>query len=444
MKKFNNKFIKKAMSISLLAVISLTACSSNTSEVEAPEEEVKQEEAKQEEDANTNVDTTEGLSGEFTWWTYFDQTPYYVEAFQKENPNVKINLEIFGGEEYETKLMSAIQSGQNIPDLFDMDEASVGKFVDSPALSDLSTVVDSQTLNSIYPWALSLGKSKEGVLKGMPDNVSPVAFWYLRDAMTENLGTDDDKEISNMLNSRDAVIEKSKEVLENSNGEVYLLANVTEVVKIEAPQLPAFVNDGVFSIDSSYGDLLDYMRTLNDEGLVANLSSWSGEWAAAWNDGQVLVRIMPSWDFFTDWDKNSGNVGVAAPYASAFEGGTYRAIYSGSEEQELVAEFLKFISSEEFQIANLNDNNQIPANMTISEKLPDFSSEKFGGQNVLATYTDIVNNIPDVRTDKYYRKVLLVFQSNATQGIKNGLTNDEIFEAFKKEVKDLYPELQGL
>lgn len=387
----------------------------------------------------------ESLVGEFTWWSFFDQTPFMAEQFNLKYPNVKVNLEVYGGDEYQTKLLNTLPSGQGVPDLFDLEEGYVYKFIDSPLLADLEELGLKGADSGYYPWAIAMGRDSNGVLKGICDNVSPVAFWYLRDAMEKWLGTSDDAEISAALNSWEAIKAKALEIKEKSEGTVWLWPNLGEMVKVSAFSLTPFVRDCEFEVCEGWMDLLNTMRDFNDSGIVANLGSWSGEWATAWNDGTLLIRTMPSWDFFTAWDKNEGNVGVAAPFQNSYEGGTYRAIYSNSPNKDIAVKFLEFLTSQEYQLQNLAVNNQMPANMNIVNVLgPDYANERFGGQNIMKTYDKISTNIPDIIPDQYTRGIQNMFSKHAQQGIRDGLTNEQILDNFVKEVKDTYPELKGL
>lgn len=387
----------------------------------------------------------ESLVGEFTWWSFFDQIPFLAEQFNLKYPNVKINYEIYGGDEYQTKLLNTLPSGQGVPDIFDLEEGYVYKFIDSPLLADLESLGLSDVNSEYYDWAIAMGRDSSGTLKGICDNVSPVAFWYIRDAMEKWLGTSDDAEISGILNSWSAIKEKAREIKEASDGAVYLWPNLGEMVKVSAFSLIPFVRDGEFAVRDGWMNLVDTMREFHDAGLVANLGSWSGEWATAWNDGSLLIRTMPSWDFFTDWSKNEGNVGVAAPFQNSYEGGTYRAIYANSPNKEVCIKFLEFLTTHEYQLQNLAVNNQMPANKNIVNLLgEDYSNERFGGQNIIKTYDAISRNIPDIIPDQYTRGIQNMFSKHAQQGVRDGLNNEQIFENFLKEVKDTYPELKGL
>lgn len=385
----------------------------------------------------------ESLSGEFTWWTYFDQAPFLKEQFELKYPNVTINLEVFGGEDYQTKLMNTLPSGQGVPDLFDLEEGYVYKFINSPLLENLEEHGVREFTNDYYPWALAMATDANGDIRGVCDNVSPIAMWYLRDAMEEWLGTSDDAEITAKLSSWDAILEAALDIKERSNGEVYLMANVGDIVTIEAYSLTPFVRDGEFAIEQGWIDLMQVMRDFWDQGAVADLGGWSGEWASAWNDGTLLIRVMPSWDFFTNWDLNEGNVGVAAPFKGSYEGGTYRAIYSGSEKKDLCLKFIEFLTTVEYQAQNLETNNQMPANMQVLEAMgADYTNDRFGGQNILKTYDSVCRSILEIVPDIYTRDTQNLFRKHATNGIKEGLTDEQILENFKNEVKDKYPELK--
>ncbi|MDR1262996.1 MAG: extracellular solute-binding protein [Oscillospiraceae bacterium] len=390
-------------------------------------------------------ETDESLAGEFTWWTYFDQAPFLKDEFNKKYPNVTVHLEVFGGEDYQTKIMSTLPSGQGVPDLFDLEEGYVYKFIESPLLENLESLGVRAFTSDYYPWALAMATDKQGNIKGVCDNVSPVAFWYLRDAMAEWLGTSDDAEITAKLSDWDAILELSKDITARSNGEVHLLSNMSDLVKVEGYSLTPFVRDGVFSVEPGWVDLLDTMRSFWDAGVLADLGGWSGEWATAWNDGTLLIRVMPSWDFFTNWDQNSGNVGVAAPFKGSYEGGTYRAVYANSEKKDLCLKFIEFLTTVPYQAENLAVNNQMPANMKVLEAMgPDYSNEKFGGQNILQTYDKVCQSILDIVPDIYTRDCQNLFGKHANQGIKDGLANDQIIKNFQDEVRDKYPELKGL
>lgn len=396
-------------------------------------------------DATIPYEVDETLTGEFTWWSFFDQAPFIKEQFEAKYPNVTITLEVFGGDDYQTKIMNTLPTKQGVPDLFDLEEGYVYKFIDSPLLANLEELGLGTACENYYDWAVAMGRDSNGVLKGVCDNVSPVAYWYLRDQMAKWLGTSDDAEISAILGSWDAMQEKALEIKEASEGTVYLFPNLSEMVKVAGYSLTPFARDGEFAIDQGWIDLVDTMRSFYEADVVADFGSWGGEWASNWNDGTLLIRTMPSWDFFTDWEKNTGNVGVAAPFLNSYEGGTYRAIYANSEKKELCAKFIEFLTTEEYQLQNLAVNNQMPANKNIVNVLgDDYTNEKFGGQNIMKTYDAICANISNIVPDKYTRDLQNKFAKHAEQGIKDGLDNDTIIANFKAEVQDSYPELNGL
>ena len=79
----------------------------------------------------------ESVSGTFTWWTFFDQAPFIKEQFELKYPNVTIDLQVFGGDEYQTKIMNVLSSGQGIPDMMDLEEGYVYKFLNSDAFVNL-------------------------------------------------------------------------------------------------------------------------------------------------------------------------------------------------------------------------------------------------------------------------------------------------------------------
>lgn len=428
------KLLSVLLSGALLTMGILTGCGSDggASEKETAKEEQKKLEAK----------NPEEIEGEFTYWTYTDSANNLVEAFNEKYPNVKVNLQIFGGDEYRTKILTALQSGDNVPDVFDLEENYAYEFLDSDLIADLSYIDIEKLTENYYDFQLAQMKDSDGNYKALTFQSSPVVFWYLRDACEKWLGTSDPVEISNMLSDWESIIAKGEEVYAASNGEVHLWPNITEMVKVDAFSFEPLVREQKLNVGDEWMGMIDEMRKMYGSDANAELASWSSEWAAAWNEGSILFRVMPSWDFFTDWDANNGNVGVAVPFNASYEGATQTCVYEKSEKKDVAGVFLEYLTTDEFQTLNLNEYNQFPASKTAVEASKEgYSAEEFGGQNILETYGEVCEKIKPIVPDKYTRATQNDFQKVVTDGIKADKDNDAIIEEFQKVVRDKFPEV---
>ena len=430
------KLLSVLLSAAMLAAVLAGCGSSAPAPAESTGNDASVPAAESSQAAETGSEETEAaqadpasLEGEFTYWTYTDSANNLVNAFNEKYPNVKIDLQVFGGDEYKTKILTALQSGDNVPDVFDLEENYMYEFLDSDLIADLSYMNIEELTKDFYDFQVAGMKDSTGKFKAMSFQSSPVGFWYLRDACEEWLGTSDPAEISAMLTDWPTIIAKGEEVYEKSNGTVQLWPNIAEMVKVDAFSFDPLVRDSKLEITDDWIGMIDNMRTMYNSKANAELGSWSSEWAAAWNDGKILFRVMPSWDFFTDWDTNKGNVGIAVPFNASYEGVTGTCVYNESDKKDLAAAFLAYIASDDFQKLNLEKYNQVPASKKVCDEMAE------------ATYSEICDKIVGITPDKFTRVTQNKFQEAATNGIKEGKDNDAIIDEFKKKLHDMYPEV---
>ncbi len=386
--------------------------------------------------------TAAEVSGTLTYWTYTDNAYQLTNEFNKIYPNVTIDVQVFGGDEYKTKILTALQSGNNVPDIFDLEEGYVYEFLDSSVIADLSYMNIEELTANYYDYQKASMKDSKGNYKCLTFMSNPVCFWYLRDACEQWLGTSDPAEISAKITSWADMLKLQEEVYKASNGEVAVFGTIGEMPKVSAFSFEPLVKNGELNITEDWLGLIDDMRNFYTSGYDPEYGSWSGEWATAWNEGKLLFRAMPSWDFFTDWSKNEGNVGLAVPFLTSFEGQTCLCVYNKTEKKDLAATFLSYVASDEFQIANLELNNQVPASKSAIDTVAEsYTAEKFAGQNLVATYGEILESVAAITPDKYTRSVQNLFQKPASNGIKEGKDNDAIVAEFKSALADMYPEV---
>ncbi|ALS27087.1 ABC transporter substrate-binding protein [Paenibacillus sp. 32O-W] len=386
------------------------------------------------------------LKGNLVIWTFFDQVNEMAKKFEEKHPGVKVEVKMFPGDQYQTKLLTALQSGRDVPDIFDLERAYIGKFIDSPFVADLSAMGADELVQNYIPYVKELGVSADGKVRAISDHSSPGGFWYIRENAKKYLGTDDPDEISAMVDSWDKIIELGQKVYAESGGKVHLIANAGDVFDMAAYNVEPWVKDGKLNIDPKWQEYYEVQKEIRNNNVDAKLPFMSAGWGNALNDGSVVLVSMPAWaGFMVDNkdDKAVGKYGVAKTPLGFYVGGTYRAIYEKSENKELAYEFIKYIASPEWQEYNLNKTGNMPGNAEVYEKnLDTFKSPMFGDQNILKPYYEMVKAMPGLKADKYGEDILSKWRKVAGEGITNNTPYEDVVAAFKKEVKNAFPELQ--
>ena len=386
------------------------------------------------------------LSGKLVIWTFFDQVKDMGAQFEAKHPNVEVDVQIFPGDQYQTKLLSALQSGSNVPDIFDLERGYIGKFIDSQYLANLTEMGIEDLLQDYIPYVRELGRAGDGTIRAVSDHSSPGSFWYVREAAKKYLGTDDPDEISAMVDSWDKMIELGKKVYAESNGAVHLMANAGDVFDIEAYNTEPWVQDGKLVIDPKWEEFYQIQLDIRNNNVDAKLGFMSAGWGNALNEGTVLLSAMPAWATFmidNKDDKAVGKFGVAKTPDGYYVGGTYRGIYEKSPNKELAYEFVKFIASPEWQEHNLAKTGNMPGSGKVYlDNMDTYKSPLLGDQNPMKTWYELVNSMPGIRPDKYGEEVLSKWRKIAGEGINNNSSFDEVVANFKKEVKSAFPDIQ--
>jgi multiple sugar transport system substrate-binding protein len=342
--------------------------------------------------------------------------------------------------------MSAIQSGDNVPDIFDLERGYIGKFINQPFVADLSAMGADELVKDYIPYVSELGKSEDGKVRAISDHSSPGGFLYQREVAKKYLGTDDPEQISGMVDSWEKIIQLGKQVYDKSGGKVHLLSNTGDVFDIEAYNTEPWVKDGKLNIDPKWKEFYDVRKQIRNNNGDAKLPFMSAGWGNALNDGSVVLTAMPAWASFmidNEGGKMDGKFGVAKTPHGFYVGGTYRSIYAKSENKDLAYEFIKFVAGPEWQEYNLGKTGNMPGNGAVYESQKDsYKSPLLGDQKVMTSYYDLVKRIPPYKADKYSEEVLSKWRKVAGQGVTDNADYEKVLEDFKKELKAAFPDIQ--
>ncbi len=96
------------------------------------------------------------------------------DAYTEKNPNVNIEVQVAGWNEYWTKLEAAA-TGNKLPDIFWMHTNEIFKYADSGMLADVSDIVETDKFSDI---SLQNAQGSDGKLYGVPKDKDVVCLVY--------------------------------------------------------------------------------------------------------------------------------------------------------------------------------------------------------------------------------------------------------------------------
>lgn len=105
-----------------------------------------------------------------------------VEAYEKENPDVSISIQLtpYKGGEYWTKLEAAAGGG-TAPDVFWINVLHLDSYVEGGILADLTSAVEESDINDSYSETLVNNYVRDGKNYAVPKDFDTNALWYNKD-----------------------------------------------------------------------------------------------------------------------------------------------------------------------------------------------------------------------------------------------------------------------
>lgn len=160
----------------------------------------------------------EELEGEITFWHSFTQGPRLetiqaaADAFMKDNPKVKINIETFSWADFYTKWTTGLASG-NVPDMSSAVAIQVVEMIDADAIRPLDNLIDDIGRDKFFEKALTEMTAEDGSCYGVPLYSNTEAMWYRKDLL--------EKYNLEVPETWEEMYEAAKIITEGENGAVY-------------------------------------------------------------------------------------------------------------------------------------------------------------------------------------------------------------------------------
>lgn len=328
------------------------------------------------------------------------------EAFEKENPNIKINITNAGtADDQYTALNNAISAGKGAPDIAQVEYYATAQYALGGSLQDLSDL-GAKDYSDFYTPGTWSSVNINGGIYGLPMDSGPMAMFYNK-ALFDQAG------VTEAPKTMDEYYEAAKKI-HALGSDIYITSDagepyISELLIWAAGGTPFKVDGENLTIDlekdKGTQEFAEYWQKMIDEGLIdTKTKRWSDEWTKSLNEGKLASLTIGAWMVSMLDDQapdQSGNWRVAntptfgSTKSNGEDGGSTLAIMSSSKKQAAAWKFLDFAAHGDGVKIRV-DNGQFPADKAslsdssfLDKTDPYFGDQKFN--EVLSQAADDVN-----------------------------------------------------
>ena len=294
-----------------------------------------------------------------------------TEAYMEEHPDVKIEVQATGWDEYWTKLEASATSN-SMPDIFWMHSNQMYKYADNGILADCSDIVDANSFSDI---SIANAEGSDGKVYGVPKDKDLVVLVYNKEIFDQAGVTYPDDTWT-----WDNLTEASEKIYEQTGKYGYMAYAHDQIGYWN------FVYQNGGEILNEDGTKAEYTEKATSDAIKFYVNLQNNDWCPTQEQfantsateqffsGQGAMFFAGSWDLanlcstYTDMN---GKWDVAVlPKCPNPENGDGRAVISNSVSYATAAEgknkdtamdFLKFLASEEGQRIQGESGVAIPA-----------------------------------------------------------------------------------
>ncbi len=351
---------------------------------------------------------------------------------------------------YQDKLDTALLNGEQV-DMFLAEADYIQKYADSDFTADI-TAAGVTDFSNAYEYTVKAASDSNGVVKGVSFQCCPSALIYRRSIAKDVLGTDDPAEVQAALDSW----EKFNAVAADAKAKgYYMTASFAETYRPFSNNCTsAWVDENnnlVFDAQiEAWADQTDEFIK-NEYTLTAGI--WDEEKnAQMFADGKTMCFFGPAWYFNfcmgNAQDPEKGCVGdwaICEGPAAHFWGGTWLMMPAGTENADIVADVMNaFINNEEVCSALVEKEAQFSNNKAVNAKFaenPDYGSAFLGGQNDVAVFAAMTDNIKWENHTIYDQLLNEGLQNCLQEYFKGNVDKETAMANFYTYVAEKYPDI---
>ena len=455
---------------------SSSSSSSEASKVEEPSEDTSEDSSDAQETTKAEESTGEiadsvGKGGDtFTIAAWnADDVPFLIaqwkgldyDSIQDDLANdavdgIKfINFGVGGGKASE-KYDNLFKSGDDL-DVYFCEADWALKYINDDEktlpLADLG--LGDSDFSNIYAYTDEIGKSSDGVRKGVSWQAAAGGFQYRSDLAQEYLGVTSPEEMQAAIGDWDKFVEAAQTVSEKSSGKTALADTLGGMWQAYAcGRTTPWVVDNALQIDDFCKEFADTAKALWDCGGVTKNGQWTDEWTAAGTNDTCMGYFVSTWGFGGFALDAAGGVDGATYGKWAvcqgpqpfFWGGTWIVVNPKTDNGEEARDFILSATSNEDQMSTYATNKPeyvnnskvmddlISSNTVFNEKI----TNNLGGQNFYAELADNAKTIDFNGLITPYDATIKTDFIDVVkeQYLEGGASWDDTVEAFKNKIAE--------
>ncbi|MBN9653536.1 carbohydrate ABC transporter substrate-binding protein [Halobacillus sp. GSS1] len=371
-----------------------------------------------------------------------------AKEYEKENPNVKINIKNSELGDHHDSLFTSISAGTGAPDLTMIEVDQLDRYREAQdRFVNLYDLGADEIQDQYLDWKWKMAENGEGdFLFGLPTDIGPKAMYFHTEVFEEaGLPTDPDK-VSEMISTPEQFADAATTVLDKTGKPMVDSMEMAFRANMDALEVSYFNRDGELLIgeaDNGVKEAYDYAVELHDKGVVGSFEMWTPEWANALNQGGFAVEMAPAWlkGYMTENAPEGAGKWRVTTLPTDFAGnwgGSYVAIPSETKHSEEAYKFAKWMLSPENQLESFVESGLFPSAPEVyeMEEFVNNSDEYFGGQNTAAYFAEAAKDIPEVYKGPKYVTVNNEVLT-ALRNVQEGADPEKEWEAAVERIEGL-------
>jgi len=215
----------------------------------------------------------------------------FKDLMKQYLPDTEFEFVFVEKDDYYKKLDEALKSGEKTPDLFMCDKDHLQDYSYSKKTLDISLLgIRSEELEDQFPYTYEASRNADHVVKGLSYSLAPSAILYNRSLAYKAFGSDEPNDVMRYLESWDNILESAQDVNLNSEGNVKLLAGISDIrYTYWASHTGKWIKDGKVVIGKDFNKYFHIEEVLMAESLTFNAEYGSQDWQQCLNEGNTVM-----------------------------------------------------------------------------------------------------------------------------------------------------------